>query len=222
MPPDTVTKHQEVTDPPHTWQSLCRPEKHSKHHQRPRETQQPACCSSKQYHETAEGREEERQGKGESSNREVTCFRLKTRHLRSYSASPTARMLLHPIGCCLPELHSNEPGRWEAASSHESSLLNPSSASPQPGPASTAAAPAHPAQLIPVLIACPQPRSLRETAKGDRTLVKQMSSHTKLSQQEHALSSSTAQIFFDKREGRTAEIRRVWRGRGEMCSCACA
>lgn len=83
----------------------------------------------------------DREGR-KSSNREVICSRLKTRHLGSYSASPAAWMLLHPIGCCLPELHSNEPGRWEAASTHESSLLNPSSASPQPSLTSIAAAPA--------------------------------------------------------------------------------
>lgn len=90
-------------------------------------------------------REEDRRGREgkRNSNSEGTCLRLKTRHLGRYSESPTTWMLVHSIGCRLPELHSNEPGRWEAASTHESSLLNPSSASPQPSLANTTTAPAH-------------------------------------------------------------------------------
>lgn len=126
-----------------------------------------------QNNKTRQLRGEERRGREgkKSSNGEVTRFRLKTRHLGSYSASPTAWMLVHPIGCCLPELHSNEPRRWEAASMHESSLLNPSSAAPQPSLPSTTAAPA--LQLSAVLTALPPPEvKWGDTAKGARTSVK--------------------------------------------------
>lgn len=61
---------------------------------------------------------------------------------------PAAGMLLHPIGCCLPELHSNELG---AASSHGISQLNPS-CHPQSLPSSPC--PAHPS-----IDPCPSPGS---------------------------------------------------------------
>lgn len=61
------------------------------------------------------------------------------------------------------------------------------------------------AQHIPLLIACPHWRSGRETAKGDRTLVKQRSSHSKLSQQEFRIITCSVSVHssgFPRQAGR--------------------
>lgn len=50
----------------------------------------------------------ERRGKI-SHDGAVARFRPKPRCCRSYLVSRASRMLVVTIGCCLPELHSNEP-----------------------------------------------------------------------------------------------------------------
>lgn len=138
---------------------------------------------------------------------------------------------MHPIGCCLPELHSNEPGRWEAASTHESSLLNPSSASPQPSLTSTDTAPA--LQLIAILIPLPPPEvNQGETAKAGRTTVKRttgsmQSSHTRLFQEKQdrtiPYSTSVHSSAFPRRvRGQYCRNKDGVEGMGydvQLCSC---
>lgn len=105
------------------------------------ETQQRSCYCSKQHSETAEGREEEWQGKAKSSNREATRFRLKTRQLGRYLGSQVQ-------GCpCLPL----------AAASQSCTAMNGAGGCQLTWelPAQPLLASPEPAQLIPALIPVP-------------------------------------------------------------------